>query len=78
METPEFDYNLTPISPVGDPEKTYKYLKDMYYEGITLASDWCECGHHRNSHDGHTHIVGTPAPVYCACCDCKEFKTKEL
>lgn len=39
--------------------------------------DWCVCGHHRLSHEGHTCVPGYPVETHCSRgCGCKAFEQK--
>ena len=50
-------------------------IRALAQEAVELAMV-CECGHHRDAHEGHTCMVGQDPPRHCSACGCPWFESQ--
>ena len=50
-------------------------IRSLAQEAVDLAMV-CECGHHRDAHEGHTCMVGQDPPRHCSACGCPRFESQ--
>lgn len=50
-------------------------IRALAQEAVELAMV-CECGHHRDAHEGHTRMVGQEPPRHCSACGCPRFESQ--